>query len=203
MIKAVIFDLNGVFLESAPLSSRFEKKYRVPVDQFLPALKEVMDQVRKPNAPRAFDLWKPYLDSWKLDLTEKEFYDFWFSGEKMVPELVDYAKKLKDEGLKIFILSNNFKERTIYYRTQLPGIFDDFHGVYFSWETGFVKPSIETYQNILEKNNLKAEECLYFDDSEKNIEVARSLGINSELYKGLKETSKTVESLRLDKIERK
>jgi HAD superfamily hydrolase (TIGR01509 family) len=195
MIKAVIFDLNGVFLDSAPLSARFQRVFGVPVDSFLPALKEIMDEVRKPNAPAAFSLWKPYLEKWHVKLTEPEFFDFWFSGEHLVPEFVDYAKSLREKGLKVFVLSNNFKERTTYYRQNLSEIFKDLDGAYFSWETGFVKPDSEAYKKILNDNGLKAEECLYFDDSDRNIEAARNLGIHAKKFEGFEDTKAEIEKM--------
>ena len=195
MIKAVIFDLNGVFLESKLLSERFKEKYGVPEEKFVPALKTVMDIVRKPNSPSAFSLWKPYLDKWGFNLTEKKFFDFWFSGEKLVLGLVHYVDELKDKGLKIFILSNNLKERTENYRKQFPDFFNKFDGAYFSWETGLVKPDTKAYEKILAENGLRPKECIYFDDSDKNIEVARSLGIQAEKYESLEITKTAIEKL--------
>lgn len=188
MGKAVIFDLNGVFLKSDFLSERVEKKWGVKVEEFVSALKQVMGVVRKPNAPAAFSLWKPYLDRWGVVVNEKEFFSFWFSGEHVVSELVDYAKNLKENGYQVFVLSNNFKERTDYYRDHFPELFSLFDGVYFSWETGFVKPQKEAFMNLLEMNNLKPDECIYFDDSEDNVEVAKKLGIRSEIYIDLETT---------------
>ncbi len=196
MIKAVIFDLNGVFLESEYLSKRFEEKYRVPQDKFYSVMKMVMDMVRKPNAPPAFSLWKPHFDNWDLSLSEEEFFDFWFSGEKLIPSLVNYVDELKSKGLKVFILSNNFRERTEYYRKKFPELFKKFDKVYFSWETGFVKPERNAFQNLLKENSLLPQECLYFDDSDQNIEVARELGISAQKYEGLEETKKVIESFK-------
>jgi HAD superfamily hydrolase (TIGR01509 family) len=195
MIKAAIFDLNGVFITSEPLSKRFEEKFGISVDDFLPALKEVMDQVRKPNSPDTFSLWKPHLDKWKVNLTEDEFFNFWFSGEHVAPKLVNYIGDLKNNGLKVLVLSNNFKERTTYYRQNFSEVFNDLDGSYFSWETGLVKPDPEAYKKILTDNNLKPEECIYFDDSNKNIEVARRLGIHAERYEGFEAIKNTIERL--------
>ncbi|KKU29087.1 MAG: Phosphatase YihX [Candidatus Amesbacteria bacterium GW2011_GWA2_47_11b] len=190
MYKTVIFDLNGVFLQSEPLSKRFEEKFGVTKDQFLPALKEIMAVVRKPNAPAAFTLWKPYLDQWQVSLSEQQFFDFWFSGEYLVPELVEYAQELKNGGVKVFLLSNNFKERTEFYRKNFPQIFQCVDKAYFSWESGFVKPSVESLQLVLSENSLRSEECIYFDDSDDNIKVAQSLGITAEKWTNLVEAKK-------------
>lgn len=49
-MKAAIFDLNGIFLQSPKLSDRFEKDFGVATSVFLPKLSEIMDRVRQPNA---------------------------------------------------------------------------------------------------------------------------------------------------------
>lgn len=194
MPRAVIFDLNGVFLESQFLSARFKERFGISEDQFLPALKEIMGVVRKPSSPPAFSLWKPYLDKWKVPLSEEEFFRFWFSGEKLVSELVEYARALRDRGVKVFILSNNLKERTQYYRQHFPEIFKNVDKAYFSWETGLVKPSVESLKLVISENSLNPQDCLYFDDSDANIKVARSLGIRSEKWSGLPAAKAVIDS---------
>ena len=192
MLQAIIFDLNGVFIQSDLLSDRFNKDYGVNNLDFISALKEVMPQVRRPNAPKCYDLFKPYLKKWKVELTEEEFFDYWFSGEKINPEFMDYAQKLKENNHKVFVLSNNFKERTTYYRQKFSDLLSIIDRAYFSWETGFVKPSPQAYLHILEDNGLKSGECLYFDDSEKNVLAAQKLGITSHKYVGINETKRII-----------
>ena len=67
--------------------------------------------------------------------------------------------------------------------------------VYFSWETGFVKPNLEAYNNLLRLNSLNANSVIYFDDVEENIAAAESIGIKSYKYNGLEETKKVIENL--------
>lgn len=45
MIKAVIFDFNGVFTVREFLSESFHRDYRVNIDEFMIALKQIMDIV--------------------------------------------------------------------------------------------------------------------------------------------------------------
>ncbi len=184
MIKAIIFDLNGVFIQSPNLSDRFQEKFGILAEDFLPVLKEIMAKVRKPDAGSSFACWQPYLENWGVNLTEKEFFDFWFLAEKEVKELTELAEEIKQKGIKIFILSNNFKERAEYYSKNFDflKILDK---IYYSWQTGFVKPDPRAFQNILSENNLNPNECIYFDNSEQNVEVAKSLGIEAHLFEDI------------------
>lgn len=192
--KAVILDLNGIFLQSKYLSERMEEKYEVSKDKFYSVLQEVMEKARKPGVEDSFKLWQPHLQELGLSLPKEEFFNFWFSGEKIVPEVLKYTQELRKKGIKVFILSNNFKERTEFYRKNFPEIFENVDGAYFSWETGFVKPDPQAYLHLLRQNGLRPEECLYFDDSSKNIAVARGLGIDAQEYRGLEEAKRYVTS---------
>lgn len=182
MLKAIIFDLNGIFLVSQEmLSVRFARDFGVPTEEFLPALIQIMDEVRKPAAKPAFSYWQPYLNKWSVSLTEQEFWKYWFEAEKPSEDMVLLAHDIKQKGLKVFLLSNNFKERAEYYG-HYPWMQDVVDATYFSWKTGFVKPDLRAWETLLKENNLVAEDCLYFDDQEKNIKAAESLGIKSFLY---------------------
>jgi len=185
MIKAIIFDLNGVFIESEPLSRRFEERYGVPNEEFVAVLKEIMPKVRVPDGDSVFSYWKPHLEKWGVKITEQDFLDFWFSGERIAPEMIDYAHKLRGGGVFVFILSNNFRERTEYYRTHFPELFLNADAVYFSWETGFLKSDARAYRSVLERHDLEPDEVIYFDDSQENINLAHSLGIDAHLWEGI------------------
>ncbi len=169
------------------------EKYGVDENDFILALTDVLDKARKPGVEDSFELWKPHLTKLGLSLDREEFFNFWFSGEKLVPELLDYAKKLTEKGIKVFILSNNFRERTEYYRKNFPQIFTNIDGAYFSWETGFVKPDPEAYLNLLKEHGFKPGECLYFDDNEKNLKVAQELGFWAQKWEGLESIKKSPE----------
>ncbi len=181
MLKAVIFDLNGIFLQSPKLSERFEQDFHVPVAEFIPKLSAIMDKVRQPNAGGAFEYWKQCLKEWKINLSEEKFWDYWFKSEITSNKMVDFAKSLREKGIKVIILSNNFKERADYYK-DYPWITEAVDKVYFSWQTGFVKPDVRAWQFILTENSLNPEDCIYFDDQQKNLDAANGLGIKSYLF---------------------
>ena len=182
MIKTIIFDLNGIFIQSPKLSERMEREWGVPNNEFLPALKEIMAVIRKPNAGDAYNYWKPYFKKWGIPWTKEEFFEFYFSGEKENTKMTELAKELQLNGIDIFILSNNFVERAHYYINKFTFLQVIPKKVYYSWQTGFVKPNPEAFTNLLQENNLKPQECLFFDDSEDNITVARHLGLEAKKY---------------------
>lgn len=181
MIKAIIFDLHGIFLQSEKLSDRFAKDFGIPSDVFLPKLKMIMEEVRKPNANPAFTYWEPVFKEWNLGLKEQDFWDYWFKFEVQSDTIIEYVKSLKQKGIKIFILSNNFKERAEYYG-HYPWMHDAVDKVYFSWQTGLVKPDPKAWELVMTENNLDPKECMYFDDQQSNVDSAESLGIKSFLF---------------------
>ncbi len=194
MVKAIIFDLNGIFIQSPKLSDRFKKDFNIPVPAFLEKLGDIMKKVRMPGAGRAFDHWLPALMEWKVNFTEKEFFDYWFKAETVSEEMVSLAKDLKAKGIKVFVLSNNFQERALYY-ADYPWMHEVVDKAYFSWKDGFVKPDTRAWQIILNENKLKAEECLYFDDQQKNVAAAESLGIKSFLFENTEKLKRNIEEM--------
>jgi putative hydrolase of the HAD superfamily len=193
MIKAIIFDLNGIFIQSPKLSDRIAKDFGVTPDIFLPKLSEIMNKVRQPEAGSSFNYWKPVLKEWNINFSEQDFWKYWFEVEEPSEKMISFAKELKERGIKIFILSNNFKERAEYYG-HYPWIHEVVDKAYFSWQTGFVKPNPKAWELILSENNLKAEECLYFDDQEKNIKASEEVGIKAFIFKSEEDLENIVKS---------
>ena len=181
MIKAVIFDLNGIFIQAPLLSDRFKEDYGIEIEDFLPKLKEIMNKTRQPNAGGSFQYWEPVLREWNISMTEEEFWDYWFSAETVSEEMVNFAKELKTKGIKVFVLSNNFKERAEYYG-HYPWIHEVIDKAYFSYQTNFVKPDPKAWELVLEENNIAPRDCLYFDDQEKNVIAARDVGIKAYMF---------------------
>ena len=192
MIKAVIFDLNGVFILSPKLSDRFEKDFSISSEIFLPALSEIMSKVRAPDAGLAFSYWKPFLAEWGVTFSEQEFWKYWFEAESPSEDMIALAKELKEKGLKVITLSNNFRERAEYYG-HYPWMKEIVEKTYFSFETGFVKPDPEAWKTVLSDFSLTTDEVVYFDDQEKNLEVARKLGIDAFMFTTAQQAREVIE----------
>lgn len=185
--------MNGVFVKDAgPFSHRIEARFGIPADEIYPLLKTVLHQVRCPGADSR-PLWQSILD--RLGVSYEDFFEFWFEGEGLNEELLQYVKELKDKGIKIMVLSNNFPERTINYRQRFPQLFEVVDEQYFSWETGNVKPNPEAFTQILQKHDYLPGEYVYFDDSDDNLAAAAKLGIVVHKYQDLTDTKKFIREL--------
>lgn len=99
-------------------------------------------------------------------------------------ELVEAIKKKKEKGIKVFILSNSTQEAAEEHKKNYQELFDNINKAYFSWETGYAKPNKEAWTEILKNENLMASECVYIDNLETSVEVAKGLGFKTCLYEG-------------------
>jgi putative hydrolase of the HAD superfamily len=91
---------------------------------------------------------------------DKLMYDEWeqiFKGIKVFPEIPGILRSLKQEGIRLGVLSD-FRVHTKLAYMQLEGLWD---GVVSSEESGYLKPNAEPFRLLLEKLNLPPESVLY------------------------------------------
>lgn len=85
---------------------------------------------------------------------------------------------LKEAGYHIYILSNYSREMLEIHTDGLP-FWKDVDGAVISADCHMIKPHAEIYDYLLNKYQLKAEECAYFDDRKENTGAATERGILS------------------------
>ena len=98
-----------------------------------------------------------------------------FEGAK---EFCDY---IKNKGYGIYILSNASDKFYEYFQRWKK--LDYFTGYVVSCDIHVIKPDEKIYRHILEKYKLNAEECLFIDDVEVNVEGAKKVGMKAEIFK--------------------
>jgi putative hydrolase of the HAD superfamily len=103
------------------------------------------------------------------------------SWSSVNPETVKLMEDLKARGIKVAILSNmphdfldmKFHELDVF---KLPEI------SVFSCHTGWIKPEKEIYTILIDECALKADELVFFDDIQINVDGALAAGIHSFLW---------------------
>lgn len=186
-IKALICDLNGVLIEGLPFSERFEKKYLVPQNTFWPALQSALKLSLTPKSPGIYELLTPYFEQWNIQINETELLQFWRSGESESGDMMDLCSHVRTKNIQIFVISNNFCESTEHYSEHMPLLNTVIDQAYYSWQTGYLKPDPRAYEQLLQEHSLSPNECIYFDDTQVNVEAAKALGIHSFYFTGVTE----------------
>lgn len=110
----------------------------------------------------------------------------------------DYAapwiKELKGRGYGIYVISNFARKAHEECREALDFL-EEVDGGILSYQVKLIKPSPEIYQLLLQKYGLKAEECVFIDDTEKNVEAAKKEGMKGIVFHTLGETKEELEKV--------
>ena len=106
----------------------------------------------------------------------------------------DIIVRLKKLGYKLALLSVHGEEWVEYLEKKF-----DYHKLFdvlsYSYETKVSKPDPLSFKHVLEKLKAPPEECLFIDDSYKNVAVAKELGINAILFTSAKDLEKDLREL--------
>lgn len=182
MYKNIIFDLGGVMVDFDP------KTYLV--DRFCNA--EVEEQVSQLTFES--EEWK-LLDAGLITRSEanlrmlaraKEYgrafevqgvLDDWMHILRPRRRMQTLVEQLKQHGYCVYYLSNIPEDvLALLMERDFKGLFD---GGVASCEVKINKPDPRIYQALLDKYQLKADECIFIDDRADNIKAASLLGLGT------------------------
>jgi len=113
----------------------------------------------------------------KLKADIKYAFEYIFDMLVPMPETISLLPKLKELGHKLYYLSNIGFEASDYL-TSKHEFFNLFDGGIFSCDVNLLKPDKEIYMALLDKYDLTATDCIFFDDMKKNTNAASEVGIN-------------------------
>lgn len=98
---------------------------------------------------------------------------------RLYPGVKELLQALRAEGKKLYILSNGQREFSAP-ELQYLGILEKFQALYSSADYGVCKPDVKFYNCLLEKEMLKAEDCLFVgNDDSTDILGAKAAGMDS------------------------
>ena len=186
MIKAVIFDMYETLIThyDSPLyfSMHMAADSRIPVEEFqalwMPTDTErTIGQLSFEDAIRDI-LMKTdrYSDELLNHIIAKRYAIKKDCFKHLHSEIIPMLTKLKEQGIKIGLISNCFSEEAVVIREST--LFPYFDAVYLSYEQGLKKPDPEIFKRCMDELHLIAEECIFVGDGgSQELEASGSLGM--------------------------
>ena len=118
----------------------------------------------------------------RLRETTRRFFDTWYRTQPPIESVWVLAARLKARGYGVYLLSN----APTVYADCIADVFPVirmFDGMVISAPIRMVKPHADIFEYTLDRFGLKAEECVFVDDMEPNIEGARACGLHGWLFR--------------------
>jgi 2-haloacid dehalogenase len=181
MAKAVIFDIGAVLIDWNP-------KYLYA--KLLPdeaAIDAYLDEIGFHEWNRALDaggLWGPGIEDLVTRFPHhKELIEAsHLRWHEMLPGAIDgtvaILDRLAEKGTPLYAITNYSTEKWLETKARFP-FFGHFRDIVVSGDERLLKPDAAIYRLCLERNALKAGECIFIDDQPKNVAAAAALGIDA------------------------
>ena len=179
MIKAVLLDADGVIQAAVPdFVSRLQKFLPDKGEAFAQDLFAAEQPAATGNA-RFVDILETVLNRWQVQLTTKVL-ELWQRIDviKGLPEL---AHDIRSAGAKV-ALATNQQDYRMEFMAQSLNYSEYFDCCFYSCALGAKKPSAAFFEKALQELGLRAEQCLFVDDSAVNVAGARKVGLRAELF---------------------
>lgn len=180
MIKAVIFDLDGLLLDSEIVAFKVYEKlgkrfgFEITLPDFM---QNICGQPLRRNVAYVNERFQL---PWELEEAveevlriEKQILD---DGVDMMPGARELLVFLKENGYKTAVASSSARERSmrLLEHHDLVKFFDDF---VFGPEVERGKPNPDIFLKAAEKLGVQSENCLVLEDSQAGIQAAYSAGM--------------------------
>ena len=179
MINAIIFDWFGVCTEKWINVWEHELSDKVEGKKLRESFFKYLDKYAN-NSITGKEFLKSICSEIDLD---PEKYDYLLSTKgKINKELLEIIKKLKKK-YKTAILSDNFNEIVPVFEREIGGFERYFDVIILSNRLNIGKTNPEIYKITLARLGINPINAIFIDDKEKNLLLARKLGIKTILYK--------------------
>lgn len=182
MIRSILFDADGVLVtNNKKFSDHLADDLNISLEMTTPFYKGPFKDCLIGKADLKEEI-APFLPQWGWKGSVDAFLTLWFNVEHRLNQpLLDYIQLLRQRGIFCYVATNQEKYRSDYMKEYMEfgPLFD---GVFASNEIGVCKPDAAFYTYILEYLHLLPEEVLFWDDTERNVEGAKALGIQAKLY---------------------
>ena len=199
-ITTIFFDIGGVLLSDGwGHASR-----RAAADKFGLDWEEYADRHEK--VAHAIETDRLSLDAYLTrtvfyrprSFTRAEFHDFVLAQSQPHPEAIEVAQRLAVSKKYFMATINNEILELNTYRVEKFGLRSIFPVFFSSCFLGIRKPDQAIYQLALRVSQRNAEECIFIDDREINLECPRELGLQTILYQNASQLREALKQQRID-----
>ncbi len=188
-IKAIVFDVDGVLINSKCENGEFYWKKNIHKDLGINIAQ--VKQFFKHYWPKigageldTLDGLQEFLLSIGSGVKPLDFMNYWHEKDSNINlPIIELVKNLKLNGYDLYLGTNQEKYRSKHLWGKL-GLSDHFIRLFASFELGVEKPNIKFFGAIEDELGLTSTELFFIDDSKNNVEAAISLG-----WKGICHTS--------------
>ena len=180
-IRAIIWDVGGVLVRTEDHRSRDRLAERFGLTS-----SEIEELVygheagkRAQRGEVSYEAHWEYLGR-ELLLSPEQIKDFqraFWGGDKVDTDLIRYIRSLR-KSYKTALLSNAFLDlrRMV---TEVWKIGDAFDELVISAEVGVMKPDSQIYHIALEKLGVAAQQAVFIDDFERNVDAAKAVNMHA------------------------
>ncbi len=197
MIRAVTFDLDGVYFTAESFKNFKTNLPKSTTDEVL--LNSVLYTSNEMKAFKRGELaedayWDFARQQLGITVDNPTIFKILADSYQVNPEVQNYVRMVRTQGMKTCICSNNFITRI----RELDAKFDflkDFDVHIFSFDVGILKPDKGIFQALVDKLGMKPHEIIYADDDSTKLRGALQTGLNAFVYKGFDHFKLRVDAL--------
>jgi epoxide hydrolase-like predicted phosphatase len=199
MIKAVLFDLGGVYFEDGTKKfiHNLSKRVGITYEEIYPLFREGKSLEYRKNKLSGKVFFKWASDELGGQVSPEELNYMWVSQYTEIPGIRKIINELKAKGTKVTILSDNVPERIEYLQDKYKFL-DLFDNVVLSYEVNLTKASPEIFELALSRIQVKPQESIFVDDREPNLIVAEKLGIKTILFTTVEDLKEKINNFTKD-----
>lgn len=177
-MKAIVLDMYGVIVKQTG-------------DDFVPYVQQTFpdlnpEEIYNPwfkadiGELTSLEVWEAIGFQGDLEKIEKEYLD----TIELMDGFIDFIEKVKDK-YKLAIISNDSSRWSKYLREKFD-LNKYFDVISISGDLKIQKPDERIFFLTIEKLGLNAEDCIYIDDREGNLDAAKKVGMNTVLLNSRK-----------------
>lgn len=202
-IKVILFDIDGVLIRLPNyFSEELEKQGYKKAEKSLTSFFQGSDNWKCLEGKASSEkIIVPYLEKFGWREAAEDYFKKQFQFEKkyLDQNIILQIKQLCNQGIKCYLSTDQIENRAEFFLNEM-NFRDIFDGYFVSCYIGFRKRHDDFWIYVINKlkkelKGIKADEIVFFDDIQNNIDVASKFGIKAILFEDVIQFEKDLMSL--------